>query len=193
MILYHKMNRLIIFAGLTCAGKDTCQRYLIEKYGATSVVSTTTRPMRPKETEGVEYHFTNNKKFLSLIKKNQLLEYRSYNTLVNNEPAVWYYGITKDEIDPNSNKTYLAIVDPIGYYALKEAYPAAELIWVDSSLSSRKRRCKMRGDFDPYEFARRNKEDGKTFGELRKIADHIIKNNTTEKRLHKQLDKLFAN
>ena len=55
------MGRILIIMGKTSSGKDTVFRRVME--GVTSplktVVTYTTRPMRPGETDGEEYFFVN--------------------------------------------------------------------------------------------------------------------------------------
>ena len=51
---------IIAIVGPSGSGKTTMQNYLHGKYGIPAIVSTTTRPRRPGEVEGVDYFFVKN-------------------------------------------------------------------------------------------------------------------------------------
>ena len=50
-------QKLIILTGKSSSGKDTLARMLEQKYGYNFIVSTTTRPMRPGESDKNPYNF----------------------------------------------------------------------------------------------------------------------------------------
>ena len=54
------MGKIFYIFGKSSTGKDTIYKSLMEnkELGLRPVVPYTTRPMRAKETPGVEYHFT---------------------------------------------------------------------------------------------------------------------------------------
>src|ERR1700693_2242899 len=57
------------------AGKTTLSRLLIDRMpGLKMSVSATTRPMRPGEVDGRDYHFIDKTKFDLMLKRNELLE-----------------------------------------------------------------------------------------------------------------------
>src|ERR1022692_973252 len=57
------------------AGKTTLSRLLIERMPDLKMsVSATTRPMRPGEVDGRDYHFIDKAKFVSMLKRHELLE-----------------------------------------------------------------------------------------------------------------------
>ena len=69
---------LIILSSPSGAGKTTLARKLIEWDPQIEFsVSATTRPPRPGETEGREYHFVSNEEFQRMIKQGELLEFAS--------------------------------------------------------------------------------------------------------------------
>ncbi len=51
---------IIAIVGPSGSGKTTMQQYLHNQYGIPAIVSTTTRPRRPDEVEGVDYFFVKN-------------------------------------------------------------------------------------------------------------------------------------
>ena len=82
---------IVILIGKSASGKDTIARKLVEvgpKGFFTKLVGTTTRPIRENERDGVDYNFISKDEFLQLINNDMLLEYRAYNTLVDNKPEI---------------------------------------------------------------------------------------------------------
>src|ERR1700730_1721208 len=66
---------MFVLSSPSGAGKTTLSRLLIERMpGLKMSVSATTRPMRPGEVDGRDYHFIDNAKFDLMLKSNELLE-----------------------------------------------------------------------------------------------------------------------
>src|SRR5260370_11348169 len=66
---------MFVLSSPSGAGKTTLSRLLIERMpGLKMSVSATTRPMRPGEVDGRDYHFIDNAKFDLMLKRNELLE-----------------------------------------------------------------------------------------------------------------------
>ena len=72
---------IITILGKSSSGKDTAARILEKDYGYNFVVSTTTRPIRDGESERNPYNFVSDSTFKDLIKDDELIEYREYNTI----------------------------------------------------------------------------------------------------------------
>jgi len=67
---------LIVLSSPSGAGKSTISRTLLEADdNITMSVSTTTRPMRPGEQEGVDYHFVDTGEFERLIEADEFAEW----------------------------------------------------------------------------------------------------------------------
>lgn len=122
------MKKIICLLGKSCAGKDTAVTSLQElinleqKLNADmgydiapkkfkKAVSYTTRPMRNGETDGLEYHFVDVKKFENIRNSVGFIEETSYE--VNGE--TWHYGFAKNEFDEDT--TYIMIANPRGLEA----------------------------------------------------------------------------
>ena len=71
---------MIFVMGRTCAGKDTIVNELIKKYGYKKLVSYTTRPMRVKEKQDIDYHFIKKEEFLDKIENDFFIEYKKFDT-----------------------------------------------------------------------------------------------------------------
>jgi guanylate kinase len=70
------VSRLFIIAAPSGGGKTSLTKALVKKLDNLVIsVSHTTRPMRPGETDGVNYHFITKEKFQELINQNVFLEH----------------------------------------------------------------------------------------------------------------------
>src|SRR3974390_2553195 len=67
---------MFVLSSPSGAGKTTLSRLLIERTpGLNMSVSATTRPMRPGEVDGRDYHFIDRTKFDRMAKARELLEW----------------------------------------------------------------------------------------------------------------------
>ena len=173
---------LTILCGKSASGKDTLLRQLVQNYDFLPIVSTTSRPPREGEIDGVDYYFTSRADFEKDIQNNRFLEYRSYETLVENIPDTWYYGTEKMELDPN--KDYITVLDLEGaqsfidYYQDKtDIFP----VYIDIPDGLRKQRAINRPSFDETEWERRCADDAVKFSpeNVSKIAKVSLLNNKT--------------
>lgn len=155
---------LHIYIGKSAAGKDYLYHQFLKKNkNAKPVVSYTTRPMRPGETDGIDYNFVTKKEFAKLIQDNKLLEYRSYKTKFNDTEQIQFYGSPRlNDVDTND---YVVILDPGGVEAVIKEYGAANchVIYVTVSDETRIKRAKKRSGFDQTEWDRRFVDDNIRF------------------------------
>lgn len=98
------MRKLVVLAGKSACGKDTILRRLIElfpnKY--TNVVSHTTRPIRPNETNVIDYYFVSDKEIEAI----PMVETRVYKTAY----GEWKYGLSEEEIILKLNSGLIPVV-----------------------------------------------------------------------------------
>jgi guanylate kinase len=67
---------MFVLSSPSGAGKTTLSRLLIERMpGLRMSVSATTRPMRPGEVDGRDYHFVDRARFEDMAERNELLEW----------------------------------------------------------------------------------------------------------------------
>ena len=67
---------LVVLSSPSGAGKTTISRLLLEADGAIQIsVSATTRPMRPGEKDGRDYHFVDDAQFEAMIEAEEFAEY----------------------------------------------------------------------------------------------------------------------
>lgn len=72
-------GKLIVISGPSGVGKSTVMKQLLSQCDNMRFsVSATTRPIRPGETDGVNYYFMNRQEFQNLIQQDALLEYAEY-------------------------------------------------------------------------------------------------------------------
>jgi guanylate kinase len=118
---------LIVISGPSGVGKDTVISEIKKLH--TSVyhtVTTTTRPKRAGETDGIDYHFIPKDKFKDMISCGDFLEWAEvYGNL---------YGTPKEQIRQAlaSAHDVIAKVDIQGALSIKKLVPDAFLIWISA-------------------------------------------------------------
>lgn len=122
---------LVTITAPTCSGKSILQTHLTEVHDFERIVSTTTRPPRSGEVEGVDYYFISNSASLGLELAGEFLELVTLDGV--------RYGVTRAEIAAKkaSNKTLCVIIEPSGIPAYT-AYCATNgldmfKLWVELS------------------------------------------------------------
>lgn len=171
---------LTILMGKSGTGKDMLQGLLIEN-GYIPLVSTTSRPMREGETQGVEYNFISRERFLQDIQDEKFLEYRSYDTLMEGKPDTWYYGMPKETLkNMKKGEDYITILDTAGTKDFLEylGRDACFVCYIDTPDELREERAKNRGGFDKTEWDRRLHDDAVRFSEekIGELADARLYN-----------------
>jgi guanylate kinase len=73
--LVGRRGLILILSSPSGAGKTTLTRSLVEEQAGVLSVSVTTRPKRPSEIEGKHYHFIDEKKFIAMRDRDELLEW----------------------------------------------------------------------------------------------------------------------
>lgn len=119
---------LIVISGPSGVGKDTVLHRMKQRNVSMHfVVTATTRPPRPGEVSGVDYHFVTNDEFAEMIEQNELLEY----AIVYND----YKGIPKKQVREalNSGKDVILRLDVQGAATIRNLCPEALLIFITTS------------------------------------------------------------
>ena len=152
----------LILVGKSASGKDTIRTELV-KLGMQRVVSYTTRPKRPNEVDGVDYHFVS----LDEFNKQNLFGVRKY-TVAGGD--TWYYGFQLGELSANS----VLILDPIGLRDLKDVKDVSIVsFYIKVATDIRKQRALNRGD-KINEVERRMKADEHDFFFIEPRVDFSI-------------------
>lgn len=159
------MKPITILMGKSGSGKDTIANYLSLHYNYNKTISWTTRPPRISEEHGKDYYFTNKNTFTDMILHKEFIEYRSYKTLVNNIPDIWYYGTHKDLNNINLSKQNILILDYDGCLNALQYFGTnkCNVIYIDCPDNVREERARKRGSFDKFEWDRRNRSDNRIF------------------------------
>ena len=95
----NKSNNLFIISGPSGAGEDSIIEGLKSHFPIERVITTTSRPMRPGDSNGNPYYFISKEEFKKRIEEEKFFEWaQEYNDN--------YYGVTHEEINRviDSNK-----------------------------------------------------------------------------------------
>lgn len=94
---------IVLLAGISGAGKDTIKKVLLETDDYHKIVTTTTRPPRPGEENGVHYHFVSLERVLEMLANHELIEANYYSNNV--------YGASVAEFQKAYDEQKIAIAD----------------------------------------------------------------------------------
>lgn len=125
---------MIILIGPSASGKTAVGRKLEEKYNIKKVVTYTTRNIREKEIDGIDYHFISKEEFIE--KKNNGFFFETM------EYAGNYYGTSFESLKDNS---YM-ILDLTGYLKYKNSYIPIKSFFFKTDKKEREKRMIKRGD-----------------------------------------------
>ena len=185
-------NHILVFCAPSGAGKDKICKYISDNYNYSMVISHTSRSMRPSESEGNPYYFISRQQFEQMIQENQFIECREYNTLVNNIPDLWRYGVHKDSINL-SEHSYAVVLDLEGLMEFKKYYKDNIIsFFINVNEPTRKQRAINRGGFDQTEWNRRWKDDKEqfTYEIVNQEVDYIVSNYDFDECIKYILDKI---
>ncbi len=165
------MRNIIIISGPSGCGKSTLITMLLAEFPALRFsVSHTTRPRRPNEVDGRDYHFVDREAFSRLVRNNRFAEWA--------EVHGHSYGTSWKEIRAKSagGRTLVLDVDVQGARSIKNRFPEAMGIFVvPPTLAALKKRLRSRQERLDGEARRRL---GAALKELRayRMYDYVIVN-----------------
>lgn len=163
---------MIVLFGKTCSGKSTVLQFLVDKYGYKKIVTYTTRPKRPNEKDGVDYHFITEEEFKKLNEEKFFLETQMYVMAGGNK--VWY-GSAYDDYKNADNKT-IVILTPEGVKKLRNTDIPFTAFYIYANQTTIKQRLKDRGD-NSAEANRRVEADYEDFKGAELLAKKIVYSN----------------
>ena len=164
----------IIIFGKTASGKSRIVNELVKR-GYKKIVTTTTRPARKGEVDGIDYNFITDDEFKELINTRYFAEWKKYDTV----DGTWYYGSPLDEISRSDNKS-IVILTPDGYRDIKDDLDEHISIYIYANNKTIRNRLSKRGDL----------HDNKDFKGAEELADRIFYNNDG-KNIDDLVDEIF--
>ena len=127
------------------AGKTSLVNALIERCGNLQVsVSHTTRPMRPAEKEGVNYHFVSENVFVDMLDRAEFLEHAQVFGNLYGTSSVWLEEQLERGLD------VILEIDWQGARQVKQLLPETQSIFIlPPSRQALQQRLSLRGQDDP--------------------------------------------
>ena len=127
------------------AGKTSLVNALIERCGGLQVsVSHTTRPMRPAEKEGVNYHFVSENVFVDMLDRAEFLEHAQVFGNLYGTSSVWL----EEQLDRGLD--VILEIDWQGARQVKQLLPETQSIFIlPPSRQALQQRLSLRGQDDP--------------------------------------------
>ncbi len=165
--------------GKSASGKDTIYKYLRDLNPQWKEVTPyTTRPIREGESEGVEYHFIDEKQMDQYRKDGKIIEERTYQTVY----GPWTYGTVDDgQIDLSKDDDYLMIGVLQSYISTRDYFGKENIvplyIEVPDEIRLERAKCREMLENTPKldEMKRRFKADNIDFSEDKLKAAGITK------------------
>ena len=114
------MGKIYQIMGRSSCGKDTIYKNLLErgKVDLKKVIIYTTRPMRDKEKEGVQYFFCTTERYEQYKNENKIIEERTYNTVY----GPWHYFTVDDGQIDLTKGDYLIIGSVEMYVSIRDYF-----------------------------------------------------------------------
>ncbi|MCD7736831.1 MAG: guanylate kinase [Lachnospiraceae bacterium] len=120
------MGKLFYIMGKSATGKDTIYEALLarEDLGLYPFVMCTTRPVRAKETDGVQYHFVTADDLDRMQREGKVIELRSYDTV----QGIWYYFTADSDAVDLEHFSYLALGTLESYEKIRNYYGVERVV-----------------------------------------------------------------
>jgi guanylate kinase len=164
------MGKIFIISGPSGAGEDSIIEGLKKIFSIERVITTTTRKMRPGESQKNPYYFISKREFAKRIKENKFFEYaQEYNN--------YYYGVTHKEIKrvKNSKKIGTWKIEYKGVITAKKIMPEVKAIFINAPLAILKKRIERRSNVSK-EFIKERMDYTKEWLKHKDIYDYQIIN-----------------
>ena len=146
-----KEGLLVVISSPSGGGKDSVIDALLKIIPNSSrLITSTTRPMRPGNKDGVDYYFIDEKKFKEKIKNNELVEYNIYSGN--------YYGSEKKYLNKSLSKYDLVFtqMEVNGKHNLdKQNIPHLSIFLLPENLDNLKKRIAKRGGLNTQQIKER--------------------------------------
>lgn len=160
-----------MITGPSGVGKTSVVAGLAERMQFHFSVSMTTRPARPGEEDGVDYHFVDREEFVAARDAGELLEWAEYSDHL--------YGTPRAPVERAvaAGEDVLLDIEVRGAEQVKAAFPAAMLVFLEPpSLEALEARLRGRGDTDEEQIAQRLSLARWQMDRARSLFDHFVVN-----------------
>jgi guanylate kinase len=167
-----KCQKLFIISGPSGSGQDSIIEALRKFLPIERVITTTTREMRPKESQKNPYYFVSRENFLERIRKQDFAEYaQEYNGN--------YYGVTMQELERvnNSGKIGIWKIEYQGVLKAKELFPGIIAILISAPLEILEKRIRVRDKGKDEAYTQERLKYTEEFLKHRNIYDFEVINN----------------
>lgn len=143
-------GKALVFTGPDGSGRYTLAKAIGITLHLPIVVSYTTRPKRPYEVDGRDYHFVSEEQFKQLERDGQFIEVVQWDG--------FYYGIRKKDCEELLEKagSFIAVLSPQGCEIFKQIFDQTLTIFVYADKDTVIERQRKRGD-DPETIERHMK------------------------------------
>lgn len=169
-------GRLVVISGPSGVGKSTVIDALAQRVPFHFAVSATTRSRRPREVDGVHYHFVEEPTFHRMIAEEDLLEWAEYGGSL--------YGTPRSEVYQHLDQGHDVLLDieVHGSRQVKARHPDAIMIFIaPPGIEELERRLRGRGDTDPEAVMRRLGVARHQIGEAQEIFDYLVINDDVDR------------
>jgi guanylate kinase len=131
---------VFVITGPSGAGKGTLIKALVERVPVLEVaISATTRPRRPGETDGVEYHFLGESEFVEQIEAGAFLEHVKY-------VSGKRYGTLRSEMDrvADDGRVCVLELELDGALTVQDEVPGSVTLFIAAPVEELERRLRDR-------------------------------------------------
>jgi guanylate kinase len=177
------MGQVFVITGPSGVGKGTLIKGLMRRLPELELsVSATTRPPRPGERDGVDYHFLSNDQFERRVADGQFVEHADY--------AGRRYGTLRSELEDRvrAGVPVLLEIEVQGARQVRDALPRAVQVFITPpSVAALRERLQHRGTDETQEVERRLRVAEAELAAQPEFA-HVVVND----RLEDALDQLQA-
>jgi guanylate kinase len=167
-----------VITGPSGVGKTSVVAGLAERMPFHFSVSMTTRPARPGEVDGVDYHFVDRDRFLAARDAGELLEWAEYSDHL--------YGTPRAPVERAlaAGEDALLDIEVLGAGQVKEGFPEAVLVFLEPpSLDALEARLRGRGDTDEEQIAQRLSLAQWQMDRARGFFDHFVVNDDLKRAI----------
>jgi len=178
-----KTGLLVIISSPSGGGKDSVINSILKTIpNSARLITTTSRNPRPRQVNGIDYHFITPEEFKTKIENDEFVEYNFY--------ADNYYGAERKELKKtlDNNDLVLTQIEVNGKHNFdKQDIPHVSIFLLPESIETLQKRVEKRGGISP-ELIQERMETAKS--EIKKSSDYDYKVINYEGKLAETIKKI---